>query len=619
MDEQTARILLKSLLERLEADARREAPQFLSAVSNLERAALKLVLISGGEAPIAAVQSPEKEAVPPVAQDEFIRAEEVPQSACESAHDVLLSSAASITESADAADVQTPPTPDVGPAVVEPTFGSPLLDETALSFDAPQNPECVLCLDFGTARSKAFASMSDGDDDPDPELVELGLGRLDGDADAIYTVASSLWISDDGLLYVGSEAMRRSAHAVLSDGNRRRLDSVKQQLTLVAYEHNLAARRLEPELNPTTVPLSYEDAICLFLAYLTDLSVTELAAKGKSRYIKRRFTVPAWQPAQRSWAESTLAKYMTRAQILADTFHGKWRSGIPAERWMTAVSAAGAHDNRLSYLLDRASGARGILEPLAAGSGRVWADSGTKNLVLVIDVGAGTTDFSLFWVVQNIGNLQRKAFQVAPYSDAIRMAGDFIDERLLLQLVARAHGSSDELVRKRIETGLRLTGLRSLKERLFTTGEIQTTLDSTDQTVSIKLDEFLGNEQVKGVVSEIEKAVQRFLNSVDVSWAAVADNAQIVLTGGGANMPNIKALADRVWEFGGKPLRFRRVPAVPKFIADNYDDNFQREYPQLAVAIGGVLPVLDEKSRMEVYLGSSTPPGPLSGYHVTGT
>src|SRR5580704_13287733 len=47
-----------------------------------------------------------------------------------------------------------------------------------------------------------------------------------------------------------------------------------------------------------------------------------------------------------------------------------------------------------------------------------------------------------------------------------------------------------------------------------------------------------------------------------------------------------KALADRVWEFGGKPLRFRRVPAVPKFIVDNYDDNFQREYPQLAVAIG---------------------------------
>jgi hypothetical protein len=68
-----------------------------------------------------------------------------------------------------------------------------------------------------------------------------------------------------------------------------------------------------------------------------------------------------------------------------------------------------------------------------------------------------------------------------------------------------------------------------------------------------------------------------------------------------------------------KPLRFRRVPAVPTFISDNYDDTFQREYPQLAVAIGGVLPVLDEKSRMEVYMGSPSRPGPLSGYYVTGT
>jgi hypothetical protein len=83
-------------------------------------------------------------------------------------------------------------------------------------------------------------------------------------------------------------------------------------------------------------------------------------------------------------------------------------------------------------------------------------------------------------------------------------------------------------------------------------------------------------------------------------------------------MPNIKALADRPWEVGGKRLRFRRAVEVPEFIATNFDANFQREYPQLAVAIGGVLPVLDEKSRMEEYMGSSAKPGPLSSYQVTG-
>ena len=132
--------------------------------------------------------------------------------------------------------------------------------------------------------------------------------------------------------------------------------------------------------------------------------------------------------------------------------------------------------------------------------------------MFVLDVGAGTTDFSLFWVVQNIGpGPPRKAFQVAPYSDAIPRAGDFIDERLLVQLMDRAHGSSDDLVRKRIEMDLRLRGLRTLKERLFTTCEIQVTLANTDQTVSINLDEFLGNEQVKGVgqLSVLQGAIEK--------------------------------------------------------------------------------------------------------------
>jgi len=60
--------------------------------------------------------------------------------------------------------------------------------------------------------------VSDGDDDPEPELIELGLGRRDGDPDAIYTVASSIWISNEGILYVGSEAMRRSAPAFWLSG-----------------------------------------------------------------------------------------------------------------------------------------------------------------------------------------------------------------------------------------------------------------------------------------------------------------------------------------------------------------------------------------------------------------
>jgi hypothetical protein len=43
-----------------------------------------------------------------------------------------------------------------------------------------------------------------------------------------------------------------------------------------------------------------------------------------------------------------------------------------------------------------------------------------------------------------------------------------------------------------------------------------------------------------------------------------------------------------------KPRRRRSieepVKKLPDFIAENFDENFQREYSQLAVALGGALP-----------------------------
>lgn len=642
MDEQTARLLLRSLLERLEADARTESPHFTSAVSHLERSALSWLLgvqsqrgVEEGEAQAggrialppaketaAECASPRGDAEPPVALPDAL-AERPPNPRSDDERPQLAQTESPVTAQPPLAEGSPSPNVLVPIFSVGPYCGPRAiaveLDESALSFDRPQDEGCVLCLDFGTAKSKACAAVADSSEDPDPLLVELGLGKLDRDLDgAIYSVASSVWISNDGLLYVGSDALRKSAYPIAGGSARRRLDSIKQELTLVTFEQNLAVRHLEPELNPTSIPLSYEDAICLFLAYLTDLATTELASSGRSRYVRRRFTIPSWQPSQRAWAASALAKYIARAQMLADTFSGRWSEGISAEQWKSAVAAAASYDNQLAYLLEGRKAAGGILEPLAAGSGRVWADSATKNLMFVVDVGAGTTDFSLFWVVQNIGaGPPRKAFQVAPYSDAVRMAGDFVDETLLLELLGRAQGSSDDLVRKRIATDLRLRGLRGLKERLFRTGQLQVSL-VTDQTITMALDEFLSSDRMRRLGEQIENAIERFLASVDGTWSDAPGEPQLVLTGGAASMPNIRELADRPWQLGGKRISFRRAQELPDFIATTFNEAFQREYPQLAVAIGGVLPVLDERSRLVRWEGSTRPPGPLSRYQVTG-
>src|SRR5580704_9936772 len=122
----------------------------------------------------------------------------------------------------------------------------------------------------------------------------------------------------------------------------------------------------------------------------------------------------------------------------------------------------------LLYLLDRDAAASeefgahwgGLLEPLAAGSGRLWSERSrnTFGLVLVADIGAGTTDFSLFWVNKTKGT----AFPVYPAGYAIRTAGDTIDSRLVAELLKRAHVGADHAEQRRVTEKLFRDGVRRL-------------------------------------------------------------------------------------------------------------------------------------------------------------
>jgi len=80
----------------------------------------------------------------------------------------------------------------------------------------------------------------------------------------------------------------------------------------------------------------------------------------------------------------------------------------------------------------------------------------------------------------------------------------------------------------------------------------------------------------------------------------------------------IQKLANERWNFGGSSIRLTPAKEVPDFIAETFDEDFQREYPQLAVAIGGALPVLDERSALKKWQGGAADPGGLERYPITG-
>ena len=69
--------------------------------------------------------------------------------------------------------------------------------------------------------------------------------------------------------------------------------------------------------------------------------------------MKRRFTLPWWRPEQRRWASRVIAERLARAQILADTFRGRWAAGIPAAEFKEHSTSLRARKRKLHWLLDQ--------------------------------------------------------------------------------------------------------------------------------------------------------------------------------------------------------------------------------------------------------------------------
>ena len=479
----------------------------------------------------------------------------------------------------------------------------------------------MLCLDFGTAKSKAFAAT---DDEEDPELEPLAIGETDKDRDqSVYEVSSCVWIDDDGRLFVGSEAVERSMNYGTEPATRRPLDSLKQEISQVDPVDGSAElqRKLPEEVDPTST-LTYADAVIIYLAYLMDLATGAVARRLGTRYVRRRFTVPCWQSSQRGWAAEFLGRSLLRAQLLADTFRDRWRKGIPVEQVAYAVRGAAAHDAKLTWLAatgsdDVTNWTRGTLEALGAASARMWRERSERDLMLVVDVGAGTTDLSLFWVVQH--GASHRAFPIVDGNSGIRQAGDTLD-RLLVEAVLRKAGLGVDEAGERARRGLRRKGIRQMKERLFQVGSLTETLVN-DAEVTLTREEFIESEGVRSFEELIAEKIRKLLEGVHESWekAAAEKGITLVLTGGGCDLPMITALKDRPWRLRERAVHFRVARRVPRSVEDRFDASFIQVYPRLAVAMGGALTTrLDERNALPEWMGGEQRPGRLESFAAKG-
>ena len=559
MDKKTAAILLASLMERIERD------QSIGTVSSLERQALQIALKSlDVEGELAST------AYPVLNPTSYLSA---PNAATNGA--VIPPETGTpivIAEAPSAANTATP-LPKIS------------LVLKSIERDEIIDPKVLMCLDFGTAMSKAFATVF-----PD-QYLDLELGKEAGRQG--YALPSSVFIGDDGKAYFGFEAIEMSQDLV--DSGRERLDSIKGWLSL-RREGNLDgdACLLQKAMNPTNYKLTQGDLIRIYLAYLTDLAEKALSSQltvADARHAKRRFARPCWpDPAQAQWADKQMRTMLAEAQILADTFSGRWAGGIGVAELKGTVDQIKSLGKRPDYLIDA-----GVPEPVAVAAGAIADSENLRDAFIVVDVGAGTTDFGLFISTRKTEDDELRVFQIPASIKGLMQAGDKVDGLLRGFIAGRESIDPSDTSGKLILADL-TRKIRGLKEALFKSGQLEYAL--ADGTVGkIQLEEFLADEKVQRFGKAVEAGFKDALEAVDETWlrwlAMDGVRLHVVLTGGSSPLPMMQALGKGRIDVKGHSILRQPVDPTPEWMA-GMPNELSTVYPQLAVAIGGAAETMPE-------------------------
>lgn len=510
-----------------------------------------------------------------------------------------------------------------------------------------------LCLDFGTAMSKSWACMSTS-----IATLPLVLGKQ-ADGQSVLAVPSSIFITKAGSIFFGNAAERQ--HEAEIHTGRSRFDNIKRLLSEVAPDLNISEIPLTDGIDPTGSGLTKGDLLVLYLAWLTDLTLKALTdavqAEGPELVAKcpdlrstvRRYAIPCFEhsvddvpSAQRArWAQEVLGSALLQAQIVADTLSNEWAT-LTTHRAKSVLDAVKKQDlSKLEILAGHAS----IREPVAAGATQFedFIDSSAspkaKRLMLVIDAGAGTTDFALF---QSFYEEKTESSSLALIASAVRMsrvAGNRFDHALRPMLLRACNIQPENgspwnaedfaIIRADLDSQI-----RALKRQIFTVGSVPISLRpgasglltlaeviaepsylELGRDLRAQRDGLLDGAFTEENISKYHDATKTLGRPVPI---------HVLLTGGSSKLPIIADLAEGETSIRGVKFTFERINALPQWIDALPRDLAEltaQEFSQCAVAIGGCAPQLpNERKDLFAPVTSHVQQGKwvLSRYQVRG-
>jgi len=438
-----------------------------------------------------------------------------------------------------------------------------------------RSPRARICIDFGTALSKACLCL-----DPaislDVGVRPIPLGVVSG-ADHPLLTPSVLFV-DSGRIFFGPAAFALARRG--TDLNRDPLLSFKSVLSAKDIDEALAAK-LPPSMDPTAT-FRQRDALVLYLAHLDQLIREALRhvpnLPPDIADARRRYTSPIWEAGGK--VDRTFAAIFNEG------------AAVSAKLGRLLLAPEGISIAQCKDALDKATAAAatnldtGVFEPHAAAAAALAYTNAPIRFVMVFDMGAGTTDIAAFDFDESVEPPTLNEIKAARHCSTL--AGDELD-RILVDLLMQKRGATnnreDDIRFKRL---LRLHA-RDLKRTLFTEGRCA--LKEKWKTTTVRLQDLTEDPQFRTYVSALGEAVGGSLSAVAAqARAAGANMIDVVLAGGGSHLDFVSEIVRSVGAAAAPGMNLRVGALSPaNALYSGVDQYFVAVFPQIAMSVGGSL------------------------------
>lgn len=427
----------------------------------------------------------------------------------------------------------------------------------------------TLCIDFGTAYSKAAAAPTSAWMDFKPSLVRPLILSEEGG----FLLDSAIFLEEERVLF-GAAAVAREAE--LSDPKRSALRSFKTILGASDLERaleNNAPRSIDP-----VGIFQMRDLLVLYLAFLSAAIERAVAADpviaGVDSF-SRRYAAPVWRATGGHTNHNLIARLFDEANVVGASLGKPLLS--PAGVSISAVRKA------LTLVKKKAPAPveMGLIfeATAAAAYTSIGLDHPARHLI-VLDMGAGTTDIA---AVARTGEGLR---ELPAARVTLKEAGDFID-----RVIANMALDQCRHLKTRADQALLWRAVfrstRDIKESLFVDGRALFRFDQ--RMLKFTMADLQRQADFKAFMASLTASYERGLDAVgQAASEAGAREILSVAVGGGAYAPFVQALIRKSPRRG--KIRVIPRPATPAWAhAEEFGGNLAPVFPQLAIAIGGAL------------------------------